>query len=127
MRFYTKQHQFYCGIDLHADAMYVCILDSTGEIVVHKNIPAKPKSFLRLIKTNRRFPDRQPASFSFTEKKTQAKETAPMSPPAISRSLPLRELSVRSQNLTCGLRTFLAGFTETSLRSSGDKGGDSRL
>ncbi len=50
MRFYTKQHQFYCGIDLHADAMYVCILNAVGEIVVHKNIPTKPKAFLRLIK-----------------------------------------------------------------------------
>lgn len=53
MKFYTKQHQFYCGIDLHADAMYVCILDSTGEVVVHKNITTKPKSFLRLIKPYR--------------------------------------------------------------------------
>ena len=53
MKFYTKQHQFYCGIDLHADAMYVCILNATGEVVVHKNIPTKPKSFLRLIKPYR--------------------------------------------------------------------------
>ena len=30
MRFYTKQHQFYCGIDLHARAMYVCILNQDG-------------------------------------------------------------------------------------------------
>jgi transposase len=50
MKFYTKQHPFYCGVDLHADAMYVCILDSVGEVVVHKNIPTKPKAFLRLIK-----------------------------------------------------------------------------
>ena len=28
MKFYTKQHNFYCGIDLHADAMYVCDLNS---------------------------------------------------------------------------------------------------
>jgi hypothetical protein len=27
MRFYTKQHQFYCSIDLHARTMYVCIMD----------------------------------------------------------------------------------------------------
>jgi len=27
MRFYTKHHQFYCGIDLHARTMYVCIMD----------------------------------------------------------------------------------------------------
>lgn len=53
MRFYTKQHQFYCGIDLHANAMYVCILNSSGEVVVHKNISTKPKSFLRLIKPYR--------------------------------------------------------------------------
>lgn len=53
MKFYTKQHQFYCGIDLHAGAMYVCILDSTGEVVVHKNIPTRPKSFLKLIKSYR--------------------------------------------------------------------------
>lgn len=53
MKFYTKQHRFYCGVDLHADAMYVCILDSAGEIVLHKNIPTSPKTFLRLIKPYR--------------------------------------------------------------------------
>ena len=53
MKFYTKQHNFYCGIDLHSDAMYVCILDATGEMVVHKNIPTRPKSFLKLIKPYR--------------------------------------------------------------------------
>ncbi len=26
MRFYTKQHRYYCGIDLHARRMYICIL-----------------------------------------------------------------------------------------------------
>ena len=30
MRFYTTQHPFYCGIDLHARTMYVCILDQAG-------------------------------------------------------------------------------------------------
>ena len=29
MRFYTKQHKAYCGIDLHARSMYVCILNFT--------------------------------------------------------------------------------------------------
>jgi len=53
MRFYNKQHNFYCGIDLHADAMYVCILNSSGEVVLHKNIPTRPKAFLRLIKPYR--------------------------------------------------------------------------
>ena len=27
MRFYTNSHPYYCGIDLHARTLYVCILD----------------------------------------------------------------------------------------------------
>jgi hypothetical protein len=27
MRFYTSEHRFYCGVDLHARTMYLCILD----------------------------------------------------------------------------------------------------
>ena len=53
MRFYNKQHQFYCGIDLHANAMYLCIINALGEVVLHKNIRTKPKSFLRMIKPYR--------------------------------------------------------------------------
>jgi len=49
MRFYTKQHRHYCGIDLHARTMYVCILDSAGQVLVHKNLPAKPEAFLETI------------------------------------------------------------------------------
>ena len=39
MRFYNTQHPFYCGIDLHARAMYVCILNQKGKaltILAHK-------------------------------------------------------------------------------------------
>ena len=46
MRFYTKQHQFYCGIDLHARGMYMCILNPKGEILYHKNIPTDRLRFL---------------------------------------------------------------------------------
>lgn len=49
MRFYTKQHQFYCGIDLHARTMYLCILSQAGEILVHRNMPAGPEPFLKAI------------------------------------------------------------------------------
>src|SRR2546427_3365139 len=49
MRFYTKQHQFYCGIDLHARTMYLCILNQEGEILVHRNMPAGPDPFLKTI------------------------------------------------------------------------------
>ena len=45
MRFYTKQHKYYCGIDLHTKKMYVCILDSEGKIRLHQNIKTDPESF----------------------------------------------------------------------------------
>src|SRR5919197_81920 len=49
MRFYTQQHQFYCGIDLHARTMYVCILNHDGEILVHRDMQARPETFLKVI------------------------------------------------------------------------------
>src|SRR5574342_1034215 len=49
MRFYTKQHRYYCGIDLHARSMYVCVLDPQGEILLHRNMPCNPELFLKAI------------------------------------------------------------------------------
>jgi transposase len=49
MRFYTQQHQFYCGIDLHARTMYVCILKQDGEMMVHRDMKASPDTFLKAI------------------------------------------------------------------------------
>ena len=49
MRFYTNQHPFYCGIDLHARSMYVCILSQDGEILVHRNMKAAPEPFLKAV------------------------------------------------------------------------------
>jgi transposase len=49
MRFYTEQHKFYCGIDLHARSMYLCILNQEGEILLHRNMPAGPEPFLKAI------------------------------------------------------------------------------
>ena len=53
MRFYTKQHPHYCGIDLHARTMYVCILDADGEVVLHRNARSSPEAFLRAIEPYR--------------------------------------------------------------------------
>jgi transposase len=39
LRFYTGQHQFYCGIDLHARLLAVCIVYQAGAIVLRKQIP----------------------------------------------------------------------------------------
>lgn len=49
MRFYTKQHKFSCGIDLHARTMYLCILNQEGKIVLHRNIKTNPEIFLKTI------------------------------------------------------------------------------
>lgn len=50
MRFYTKQHKHYCGIDLHTNKMYLCILNQQGDISLHRNIPTRPEMFLHTIK-----------------------------------------------------------------------------
>jgi hypothetical protein len=49
MRFYTNQHQFYCGIDLHARTMYVCLMNHNGEILLHRNMKAAPEPFLKAL------------------------------------------------------------------------------
>jgi predicted NBD/HSP70 family sugar kinase len=49
MIFYTQQHKYYCGIDLHARKMYVCIVDQKGKVMVHENIKTDPEAFLQLL------------------------------------------------------------------------------
>ena len=49
MRFYTKQHPFYCGIDLHARTMYLCVFNQDGAILVPRNMPAGPEPLLKAI------------------------------------------------------------------------------
>lgn len=49
MRFYTKSHKYYCGTDLHAKKMYLCILDASGQVVLHRNVAASRESFLKAV------------------------------------------------------------------------------
>jgi len=49
MRFYTESHAHYCGIDLHAKTMYLCILDREGKTVLHKNLRSRSEPFLAAI------------------------------------------------------------------------------
>ena len=49
MRFYTNMHKFYCGIDLHARSMYLCILDQEGNTLVHRNMPTNGDRFLKAL------------------------------------------------------------------------------
>jgi len=38
MKYYTSTTEFNCGIDLHARQMYICLMDRTGNKLVHTNI-----------------------------------------------------------------------------------------
>jgi transposase len=49
MRFYNERHKFYCGIDLHARTMYLCVLNQDGEVLLHRNMKAGPEPFLKAI------------------------------------------------------------------------------
>ncbi|MBL3619575.1 MAG: IS110 family transposase [gamma proteobacterium endosymbiont of Lamellibrachia anaximandri] len=49
MKFYTKSHSHFCGIDLHARCLYVCILDASGEPCLHKKISASPQALMKVI------------------------------------------------------------------------------
>jgi predicted NBD/HSP70 family sugar kinase len=49
MRFYNRQHRHYCGIDLHVKTMYVCILDTGGQVLVHRNVKSSPEAFLETV------------------------------------------------------------------------------
>ena len=46
MRFYTQQHRFYCGVDLHARTIALHILDADGRTTLAKTIDASPAAFL---------------------------------------------------------------------------------
>ena len=47
MRFYQCKHQFYCGVDLHARTMQVCILDAEALSSWSVGLPALVKHFSR--------------------------------------------------------------------------------
>ncbi len=49
MSYYTNQHELYCGIDLHAKRMYVCLVDQDGKTVLHRNLKTKPGELLRAL------------------------------------------------------------------------------
>ena len=41
MNFYQTQHEFYCGIDLHANEMYACVIDHSGKKHLHRNFKTR--------------------------------------------------------------------------------------
>jgi transposase len=49
MRFYNQTHRFYCGIDLHARSMHVCVLDQAGTVLLDRNLPCHFKTLLEIL------------------------------------------------------------------------------
>ena len=49
MRFYTQQHRFYAGGDLHARTLYLHVLDADGRTRFDQNLPANPDAFLTAV------------------------------------------------------------------------------
>ena len=49
MRFYNNTHPYYCGIDLHAKTLYICIIDQAGDVLIHQEIPADPEKLYQIL------------------------------------------------------------------------------
>ena len=43
---YPGHHHEYCGVDLHARALYVCLVNQADEILEHREMPTKADVFL---------------------------------------------------------------------------------
>lgn len=53
MNFYNVQHKYYCGVDLHAKSMFLCVLDREGKKVLHRNIRTDREYFLKTLEPYR--------------------------------------------------------------------------
>lgn len=49
MELYTRNHKHYCGVDLHARSMYVCVLNQAGDVLLHRNLQCEPALFLAAV------------------------------------------------------------------------------
>jgi transposase len=49
MRFYTQQQRFYCGIDIHARTLALCVLDEAGRVAARATVDAGPDDFLQAV------------------------------------------------------------------------------
>jgi len=49
MKFFTGHHKFYCGVDLHARTMFLCVLDERGYPLLERSIKTDPELFLAAI------------------------------------------------------------------------------
>jgi transposase len=49
MRFYTKQHKYYCGIDLHTKSLRCCVVNNKNEELINKKLECDTAAFKRFI------------------------------------------------------------------------------
>jgi transposase len=50
MNLVTINAKYYGGVDLHKNTMYVCIMERTGKIYLHKNLPCNLEAFVSAVK-----------------------------------------------------------------------------
>jgi transposase len=49
MRFHKPTTAFYCGVDLHASSLYLCVIDRQGNILLHRKIGTDEEYFLKVL------------------------------------------------------------------------------
>ena len=50
MQYVRVNKQYYCGVDLHADVMYVCVMTKAGRAVFHHELPTDFPRLLQHLK-----------------------------------------------------------------------------
>jgi hypothetical protein len=50
MEYIRIDKQYYCGVDLHANLIYVCVMRKSGKVVLHQEITTEFPKFLKAIK-----------------------------------------------------------------------------
>lgn len=46
MKLYKSESEFNCGIDLHTTSMYICVMNKSGDILVHKKVAGNDTDYL---------------------------------------------------------------------------------
>lgn len=54
MEFYTKSHKYTAGSDLHGRNMYLCVLNQSGERVLHRSIRNNPEYLEKVLEPYRK-------------------------------------------------------------------------
>jgi hypothetical protein len=50
MEYIRIDKQYYCGVDLHANIIYICVMRKSGKVVLHEELSTDFSKFLKAIK-----------------------------------------------------------------------------